>query len=154
MCQFSYKCRKAFRRNFRILIFICACQMPCPLLLIYIFLTTSDNGRKPDGCHNVRHTCKSLPAAQVWTCVLPCWFPRVSHNLIIVAGLRDADRVCWGLEGHPKAKAGSAGRTPLLHCSSTYFRMARLHTKYTKISTIQNFPAIRYVQQVLKLQES
>ena len=63
--------------------------------------------------------------------VLPCWFPRVSrtlltskhhtfHNLVIAAGLRDADRVCWGLEGRPKVKAGSAGRTPLLHCSSAY----------------------------------
>jgi len=32
------------------------------------FSCTSDNGRKPPGCCAVRHTCKLLPAAQVWTC--------------------------------------------------------------------------------------
>ena len=139
-CKFSYKCPKAFRRNFCILIFVCACQMPRPLLLVYIFLMTSDNGRKLDGCHNVRRTCESLCAARVWTCRIALLVStcrahlltstrHTSCSLVIAAGLRDAglrdaglrdaglggaDRVRWGLEGCPKA--GSDGRTPSLHC--------------------------------------
>jgi len=36
------------------------CHTPC-----FLSIATSNNGRKPAGCRTVRHTCKSLPAAQV-----------------------------------------------------------------------------------------
>ena len=36
---------------------------------------------------------------------------------------------------------------------SFYFRISRLHTKYTKISTVRKFPAIRYVHFRTKLLE-
>ena len=46
-CKLTYKCPKAFRRNCRILIFICTCQMPRPLAShVYIF-TTSKAGWLP-----------------------------------------------------------------------------------------------------------
>ena len=71
------KGHKTFRRNFRFLSFVCACQMPRPLAShVYIFqwwedttfTGTSDSGRKQPGCRSVRRTCQPLHAVQVWAC--------------------------------------------------------------------------------------